>query len=217
MLATSALFHPHAVAAVADKPVDEVRRRAVLTLVASVGSLLGGYLFALLAVHDLWIHGEQPTVTAGFNAFALLFVMSLAIERVIAPIAPILGPDTTVPKAKLAKARAGAEARVAAPVPAAHAAAPGPGADAVPPGAEVVHAQIEVADSRSKTALVTWGVATGLACVLSASLNVTLLHAMTIPTGAHSPYWVDLLVTGLVIGAGTKPLNDLWSRLQSKP
>jgi hypothetical protein len=218
MLATSALFHPHAVAAVANKPVDEVRRRAARTLLAAVGSLLGGYLFALFAVHGLWVRGDQPTVTAGFNAFALLFVMSLAIERVIAPIAPILGPDSTVAKAKLLTAQAVVQRRApAVPVPAVDGPAPAPAVQPSPPVAEVVHAEGEVADSRSKTALVTWGVATGLACVLSASLNVTLLHAMTTQAGTHSPFWVDLLVTGLVIGAGTKPLNDLWSRLQNKP
>jgi hypothetical protein len=211
MLATSALFHPHAVAAVADKDADDLRRRAARTLAAATGSLLAGYLFALFAVHGLWIHGDEPTVTAGFNAFALLFVMSLAIERLIAPIAPILGPDTTVAKAKLISAKATVSAQAPGQSgPVAHVAgAAGP--------VTLAHAQGEVADSRSKTALVTWGVATGLACILSASLNVTLLHAMTTTTGTHSPYWVDLLVTGLVVGAGTKPLNDLWSRLQNKP
>jgi hypothetical protein len=193
MTATSAMFHPAAMAEVAGEqsPVASPHR-AVLTVVAALGALLAGFLFALLAVHGLWVRGDQPTVTAGFNAFALMFVMALAIERLIQPIVPILGPDTSVAKAKLLVAKA-------RDVP--H---------------EVASAQGEVTDSRSKTALVTWGVATGLACLLSASLNVTLLHAMTTPVGAHSPYWVDLLVTGLVVGAGTKPLNDLWSRLQNK-
>ena len=186
MTATSAMFHQNAMAQVAGarSPVAS-KSRAALTLVAAFGALIAGFLFALLAIHGLWVEGDQPAVTAGFNAFALMFVMALAIERLIQPFVPILGPDTTVAKAKLVDAKA----------------------------RDVPH---EVTDSRSKTALVTWGAATGLACLLSASLNVTLLHAMTIPAGTHSPYWVDLLVTGLVVGAGTKPLNDLWSRLQSK-
>jgi hypothetical protein len=209
MLATSALFHPHAVAAVANRDADDLRKRAARTLMAAIGSLVVGYLFALLAIHGLWSHGDEPTVTAGFNAFALLFVMSLAIERLIAPLAPVLGPDTTVAKAKLLTAKAQA--------PAPGQSGPMPHALGVATPTTVVHAEGEVADSRSKTALVTWGVATGLACILSASLNVTLLHAMTTSTGTHSPFWVDLLVTGLVVGAGTKPLNDLWSRLQNKP
>ncbi|MDB5680191.1 MAG: hypothetical protein JWM94_3193, partial [Sphingomonas bacterium] len=28
------------------------------------------------------------------------------------------------------------------------------------------------------------------------------------------PFWADLLVTGLVVGAGTKPLHDLVANLQ---
>jgi hypothetical protein len=204
MLATSGLFHPEAVAAVVDKPVREVRKRAVLTIVAAFGALLGGFLFSLLVIHGLWITGTEPTITAGFNAFSLLFVMALALERLIAPFTPILGPDTTVAKAKLNTMQAETQA-------------PDPVRADQPSPTDVVTAQGEVSDSRSKTALVTWGVATGLACILSASLNVTLLHAMTVATGTHPPYWVDLLVTGLVVGAGTKPLNDLWSRLQNKP
>jgi hypothetical protein len=186
------MFHPNAVAAVSNAPKDEVRRRSVLTLVAAMAALIGGYLFALLAVHGLWVKGAPPQLAAGFNAFALLFVMALAIERLIQPLVPILGPDTTIAKAALQKVQA-ADAPEAVPA-----------------------AEASVSDSRSKTALVTWGVATGLASIMAASLNITLLRTLTMPTGTHPPFWLDLLVTGLVVGAGTKPLNDLWTRLQNK-
>lgn len=194
MSGTSALFHPGVVAGVLKSTVADVRRAAAQTLVASFGALIGGFLFALLAVHGLWIKGEQPTIAAGFNTFALLFVMALAIERLIQPFSPVLGPDTAVAKANLASAQA----------------------TAAPPD-QIATAQQQVHDARGKTAIVTWGVATGLASILSACLNVTLLHAITSQSGTHPPYWIDLLVTGLVVGAGTKPLNDLWSRLQNKP
>lgn len=194
MSATSAIFNPTAVADVARSTVSAVRKAAVRTVVAALAALICGFLFALLVIHGLWITGDQPVIAAGFNTFALLFVMALAIERLIQPFAPGLGPDTSVAKAKLLKVKASAA-----------------------PPEEVATAQDEVNDARSKTALVTWGVATGLAAIMSACLNVTLLHALTSQSGTHSPYWIDLLVTGLVVGAGTKPLNDLWSRLQNKP
>jgi hypothetical protein len=44
---------------------------------------------------------------------------------------------------------------------------------------------------RRLTAVVTWGVATG-----------------------QPPFWADLLVTGLVVGAGTKPLHDLVANIE---
>ncbi|HEX5405188.1 MAG TPA: hypothetical protein VFX16_23145 [Pseudonocardiaceae bacterium] len=74
-------------------------------MVAAFSALLVGYGFALL-VHVLWVRGDPPAVAAGFNAFALMFVMALAIERLIQPFVPILGPDTTVAKANLTKVQA---------------------------------------------------------------------------------------------------------------
>lgn len=196
MTATSGLFHPQEMAQATQAPPQQVRKAAALTMVAGFGALIGGFLIALLLIHGLWIKGDEPTVAAGYNTFALLFVMALALERLIQPFTPVLGPDTSVAKANLASVQAKTPGQ---------------------PTQEVATAQQQVADARSKTAVVTWGVATGLASILAACLNVTLLHAVTSASGTHPPYWIDLLVTGLVVGAGTKPLNDLWSRLQNKP
>ena len=194
MTATSGLFHPAKVAEATQAEPRSVRRAAMLTMVAAFGALIGGFLIALLLIHGLWIKGDEPSVASGYNTFALLFVMALALERLIQPFTPVLGPDTTVAKANLADVQASSAGE-----------------------ATVATAQMRVSDARSKTALVTWGVATGLASILAACLNVTLMHAVTSSSGTHPPYWIDLLVTGLVVGAGTKPLNDLWSRLQNKP
>ncbi len=67
----------------------------------------------------------------------------------------------------------------------------------------------EVEMCRRLTAVVTWGVATGLGFVLCAALNITLLQAVRASGSGQPPFWADLLVTGLVVGAGTKPLHDL--------
>ncbi len=58
------------------------------------------------------------------------------------------------------------------------------------------------------------GVATGLAFLLCAQLNITLLQAVRANGSGQPPFWADLLVTGLVIGAGTKPLHDLVSNIE---
>ena len=67
--------------------------------------------------------------------------------------------------------------------------------------------------SRWLTGIVTWGVATGLAFLLCAQLNITLLQASA-PTAVDSRRFGRLLVTGLVVGAGTKPLHDLVSNIE---
>jgi hypothetical protein len=68
--------------------------------------------------------------------------------------------------------------------------------------------------SRYLTAVVTWGVASGLAFLLCAKLNVTLMQAVRADGSGQPPFWADLLVTGLVVGAGTKPLHDLVSTIE---
>jgi hypothetical protein len=73
----------------------------------------------------------------------------------------------------------------------------------------------EVETCRRLTAVVTWGVATGLAFLLCAQLNITLLQAVRANGSGQPPFWADLLVTGLVVGAGTKPLHDLVSNSSS--
>jgi hypothetical protein len=70
--------------------------------------------------------------------------------------------------------------------------------------------------SRRLTAVVTWGVATGLGFLLCAMLNITLLQAVRANGSGQPPFWADLLVTGLVVGAGTKPLHDLVANIERK-
>jgi len=67
---------------------------------------------------------------------------------------------------------------------------------------------------RRLTAVVTWGVATGLAFLLCAQLNITLLQAVRANGSGAPPFWADLLVTRLVVGAGAKPRHDLVSNIE---
>jgi len=172
--------------------------KAGRTVAAAVSFLAVGYA-AGLVVHLVWFNDKQPFRVAGnISTFAMLFVLALAIERIIQPLSPGLGLDSTELKEDLRKLQAGE-----------------------PPGADkpttVQQAQAAVDDARSKTALVTWGLASGLGFLLTAALNVTLLTSI-LEAGSNRPwYFLDLLVTGFVIGAGTKPLNDLVTRLEKKP
>jgi hypothetical protein len=40
------------------------------------------------------------------------------------------------------------------------------------------------------------------------------MQAVRANGSGQPPFWVDLLVTGLVVGAGTKPLHDLVSSME---
>ena len=175
---------------------EDVRKRAWATLVAMLGLLVALYGIALiLSWKPLHLNQHpEPKLAAGLNAFALLFILALAIERVIQPISGFLGPDSAVSKAQLDVMDESGTA----------------------PLKKKEQKEATVSDDRSKTALVTWAAATGLACLAAVGLHVTLLHAVLDPSSARPPYWLDLAITGLAVGAGTKPLNDLWTTLQGK-
>jgi hypothetical protein len=45
-------------------------------------------------------------------------------------------------------------------------------------------------------------------------VRITLMQAVRADGSGQPPFWADLLVTGLVVGAGTKPLHDLVSNIE---
>jgi hypothetical protein len=91
-------------------------------------------------------------------------------------------------------------------------------------------AQAELDQRRADKAIAYWALASVLGLLLSATLGLYLLHIVglrddglatdgTWAGGALSAagirHMLDLLVTGLAIGGGTKPLHDLISNLQA--
>lgn len=148
------------------------------------------------------LHGNSAStyrIDSHWGAFTGLFILALAIERALEPFSRRLGPDTTEAK----KAR---DQRLAC-IPVDDKAAADKAQDAV-------NDQVEVDRCRRLTAVVTWGVATALAFLLCSELNITLMQAVRASSSGAPPFWADLLVTGLVVGAGTKPLHDLVSNIE---
>jgi hypothetical protein len=58
---------------------------------------------------------------------------------------------------------------------------------------------------------ITFGISAGLAMAVCGYAGIFLLNTVGIATAP----WLDLLVTGLVIAGGTKPLHDLISNISS--
>jgi hypothetical protein len=147
------------------------------------------YLVALL------VHGSTEStyrIGSDWSAFAGLFVLALAIERALEPFTKYLGPDTEELEQNRNDQLAQDDANGTA------------------------SAQADVHRGRKLTAIVVWGVATALGFALSSALNITLLQAIRGEGSGQPPFWADLLVTGLVVGAGTKPLHDLITNLEKK-
>jgi hypothetical protein len=163
--------------------------------VKSVGTAL---VIATLAFGAAWwLHGNTAStyrVGSQWGTFAGLFILALAIERALEPFSRWLGPDTTACKDERDRKVASAQ----------------------PDDKESITAECkpEIEMCRRLTAVVTWGFASGLAFLLCAALNITLMQAVGASGSGAPPFGADLLVTGLVVGAGTKPLHDLVSNIE---
>lgn len=79
-------------------------------------------------------------------------------------------------------------------------------------------AKAERDQARSDKGMITWGLATGVSTVLAAAGGFYLLRMLAADADWNVvPNYIDALVTGLVIGSGTKPVHDLITRAQPIP
>jgi hypothetical protein len=81
---------------------------------------------------------------------------------------------------------------------------------------DVATAKAKLDRAMSDRTVLLWGVATAIAAIVSAASGFYLLHMIAAPDWVSTiPRWVDAVVTGLVVGTGTKPLHDLITRAQA--
>ncbi|WP_027346069.1 hypothetical protein [Hamadaea tsunoensis] len=150
--------------------------------------LLGGYL--------IWngMHANTFRATSEGSIFAALVVFTAAVERVMEPFTRWLPGKTA--QQKLDWAIAAMENGVGSVVSAADAKA----------GAE---------QAKADKGVIAWGIATALATLFSAGSGFYMLHMIASnPDWNVIPQWLDALITGLIVGSGTKPVHDLISRVQ---
>jgi hypothetical protein len=81
---------------------------------------------------------------------------------------------------------------------------------------EVAAAKASQDRAQADRTVLMWGLATGIAAAVTGASGFYLLH-MIAANGwtVDIPLWVDAMVTGLVVGTGTKPLHDLITRAQA--
>ncbi len=136
--------------------------------------------------------GNQTSAYAGATAFAA------AVERILEPFSQLV-PGGRKAKAEyehLVAALTNKDPRVSLD--------------------SIAAARARMDHSTANRGVILWGLATGISTVVAAAGGFYLLHMIAAPdwTGGL-PLWVDALVTGLVVGTGTKPLHDLISKLQN--
>jgi hypothetical protein len=140
----------------------------------------------------------EPTAfrpAAGISVFALLYIAAQGLERLMEPFASWVGStEVEVVARDQAVARAlttSTELDVAA----------------------AATAQAELNKKRANRGIALWAVATLLAMLGSAIMGLYLLQ---IVGATNVPRVLEIAVTGLAIGGGTKPLHDLIASVETK-
>jgi len=128
------------------------------------------------------------TPVEGISVFAVMYIFAQGLERLMDPILSLYGGKKEALKAR---DEASAEANKA------HAAS-----NLV----KLANAEEEVTQERANLAILAWGLASFLAMLGSGFLGMYLLRAVGL---SSAPAWLDIPLTGLAIGGGTKPLHDL--------
>jgi hypothetical protein len=155
---------------------------------------VGIYWLFFVAQHVIPDLNPAPAVqlAEGVAAFALFYVAAQAIERVLEPIASM---DPWKKKRQTTRDQALA------------AAASGDGT-----ASAAATAQGALDQWRANRAVALWAIATILGMFASAKLGLYFVSALVeVDPNVH----LDVLVTGLAIGGGTKPLHDLITRVQA--
>jgi hypothetical protein len=191
-----------------DKKVSDVLPEQTYVIAATLLVVAGLVLGWLIGA------ARKPVLVAaidGVSVFAAYYVVAQVIERLQEPFAPWIGrtktdEGTTVdqPTAKATRDSKVAEARKVA-------ANPSKTEDQVAAaGVDAAKAQRTVDQIRVNLTLVLWASSSSLAMLASGYFGLHLLKAVGIQGSAG---WLDILITGLAIGGGTKPLHDLISSI----
>ncbi|HVN52566.1 MAG TPA: hypothetical protein VMT43_14115 [Acidimicrobiales bacterium] len=142
-------------------------------------------------------------VSSSFVPLAGFLVVATALERLLQPVSLyFLNTDDAADPAQLTSEAAAAGADPAV-------------------GSAVVQAKVDeaakakaVLDRRKEErAIVYWAIASTIAMLVAGSFGFLLVASV-----ASTPVnqFFDIVVTGLAIGAGTKPLHDLFTSIQAK-
>lgn len=157
--------------------------------------LLGAYVVvvaaAVLAVresNDADTVGLSVATAEGFSVLGPMFIVALALERAFEPI--MARVNTDVEKRALKQARADKQE------------------------SEEVDAAERLRAKRSTRGVVSWAILTSAALLLCGWLDLGLLQAISSSDVTGTAHDIDVVVTGVAIGAGTKPLHDLISRVE---
>jgi hypothetical protein len=148
-------------------------------------------------------------IGADFVVFSVFYIVAQATERLVEPWMNKVKAEEVKTKKEAAKK---ATQRTALAVKA------GDTAEAEAAAADESRAHEDLAETQGERAVIAWAMASVFALVACGLLGLGLIEAVADVTGSSDDVaWfrrADVVLTGLAVGAGTKPLHDLISRLE---
>jgi hypothetical protein len=182
--------------------INDAEAAAVASKGAGVGTVLVSFIVvaigaaAAFALNRWGNHATVFEIGSSTSTYAGLLVFAGAVERVLEPFSgwlPGAHAKNDYEKSVAALANGNPQANLRA----------------------VAEAKARLDHAESNRTVLMWGLATAVSTVAAAAGGFYLLH-MIAATGwtGNIPDWVDALITGLVVGTGTKPLHDLITRAQ---
>lgn len=189
-----------------DQGVSVATQPALPYIVFGLAAFVIGYLGGLLLLgHFHPGMSKLPVIPAGVGVFSLFYVVAQAIERILQPVSwfggGFLGGLGGRTKTELAKKH---QVAVLDALNAPH-------EQQEAKAQEVANVQHDVDQYRANLTATSFGLAALLAMLVSGYVGLFMLSAV----GLHIAGWLDLLVTGVAIAGGTKPLHDAISSLSS--
>jgi len=178
-------------------------RPEVPYLVAAGAFLVVGALIGI-ALDD---GTREYTPPDGVTIFALVYIVAQAIERALEPLSHFFGVTN-----KSENAPSGATQTVITKSQAVKARDKAMQLDDREEAAAKAAWWQEIADQIRRNTATLWAVASMIGMIFSGWLGLLLLHAVKAP---NAPRWLDIIITGVIIGGGTKPLHDLISNIQA--
>jgi hypothetical protein len=157
--------------------------------------LLGGYGLVAVGIVAAVVLAELSDVKVevgeDFAPFAAIYIVAQAIERFIQPFTTITveAEDKRKKKIDLLTAETADDKKEGQK------------------GLEAIH---------SNRSLAYWAAATTLALLVCGALGLSLIHSVANLTGGKG--WtedLDVVITGIAVGSGTKPLHDLISFIKN--
>lgn len=144
-----------------------------------------------------WIKPTTMQVMTGFVPYAGVLAVTAALERFLEPLSDLIPPQTGLAKdaateAKTVMRKLAADFKVRTPVVQQHA-------------QDAATKQALVDRQRFERTIVFWAIASVCGLAISGGFGMFLLQSISTN---HVNSFLDLTVTGLTIGAGTKPLHD---------